>query len=234
MRAGARADVESGPRAAAEWLSALGERLRPLQPAPRGARQVRALHRTLARARPETAEHSDRVARLAVRFGRRLGLPAAQLRLLTWGAALHDLGKLAVDPEVLDKPGALTPAERARMRLHVTLGEGLVRRRGQLPEEVVQIVRWHHERWDGAGYPAGLRGAAIPRLVRIFAICDVYDALTHARAYKPAWPSSQALRELECMAGRQLDPTLVAAFVAMMAPPTQAPGHWSALAMSGD
>ncbi|WP_119314882.1 HD domain-containing phosphohydrolase, partial [Calidithermus terrae] len=162
----------------------------------------------------ETAGHTDRVTALALRLGERLGLGEAELANLRWGAYLHDLGKLAIPDAILQKPGKLTPEEWERMKAHATLGELMARQLGFLPAPTLGVIRHHHERWDGTGYPDGLKGEAIPLLARLFALADVYDALTSARPYKQPWSREAALAEIRVQAGRQFDPEIVRVFLA--------------------
>ncbi|WP_102127352.1 HD-GYP domain-containing protein [Deinococcus planocerae] len=161
----------------------------------------------------ETQGHTLRVAELSVALARALGLGEEAQELLRRGAYLHDVGKLGIPDTVLLKPGRLTPAERAVIEEHVTIGHSMLERLPFLPVEVLGIVRHHHERWDGTGYPDRLRGEAVPALARLFAVVDVYDALTSARPYKAPWPPERALAELERGAGTQFDPRIVEAFV---------------------
>ncbi|GBF05815.1 hypothetical protein DAERI_060075 [Deinococcus aerius] len=164
----------------------------------------------------ETQGHTSRAVALAERLGRALGLGEEPLDALRQGAYLHDIGKLSVPDGVLLKPGPLTPAERALMRDHVLTGEALVRCIPAMSPEVLAVIRSHHERWDGTGYPDGLRGEEIPFLARIFALVDVFDALTHARPYHAARPVAEALDIIRAEAGRHFDPGVVAAFLGLM------------------
>ncbi|AWN23113.1 hypothetical protein DKM44_07640 [Deinococcus irradiatisoli] len=164
----------------------------------------------------ETQGHTERVTALALRLGVALDLDFETLRDLRWGAYLHDIGKIAIPDALLLKAGALSAAEKRQMSVHVTLGEQMLRAQGFVPEAVCQVVRHHHERWDGGGYPDGLRGEQIPLLARVFAVADVYDALISARAYKPHWSRQRALAELRRAAGHHLDPQVVARFVQLM------------------
>jgi putative two-component system response regulator len=130
-----------------------------------------------------------------MRLGLALGLSKSQLLTLHRGGYLHDIGKIAVPDSILFKPGPLTPEEWAIMRTHPVKGEEICRQaRTLLP--VLPIIRSHHERWDGTGYPDGLRGEQIPLLARVLQTADVFDALTSARPYKPPLPPAEALRIL--------------------------------------
>lgn len=164
----------------------------------------------------ETGGHTQRVERTSVRLARRLGWDDEQVRALRWGAYLHDLGKLAIPDSILHKPGPLTPEERKIIQTHAIMGYDMLQDLHFLPAETLDLVRYHHERWDGTGYPSGLRGQDIPETARVFTIIDVYDALTNARPYKPAWTKERALQEIRNGAGRQFDPHYVDAFVRMM------------------
>lgn len=156
----------------------------------------------------ETAGHTERVVQLAAQLGAEVGLSAEQLQALRLGAYLHDVGKLAIPDAVLLKPGPLDTEEWRLMKLHTDEGLKLVSRMSSLPKGVLEVVGSHHERWDGQGYPQGLQGEGIPLLARIFALCDVYDALTHARPYKAAWTTEAARAELTAQCGKQFDPEL--------------------------
>lgn len=166
----------------------------------------------------ETKGHIDRVVALADALGRRLSLDDRQLERLRWGAYLHDVGKIGIPDAILLKPGPLTPEEWEVMRRHPVIGCEMLGRIPHLPPETLAVVRHHHERWDGRGYPDGLAGTAIPLLARIFAVVDVYDALTHARPYKPAWPAADARRYIAEQAGKQFDPEVVRAFLDLRMP----------------
>lgn len=179
----------------------------------------RVLGRVLEYRSFETKGHTDRVTALALRLGQALDLPSTQLAHLRWGAYLHDLGKIAIADDVLHKQGALSASERLRMRRHVRIGETLLREQGLVPPEVLQIVRHHHERWDGTGYPDSLSGRDIPLLARLFAVVDVFDALSSERPYKPPWSRDDTLRELRRVSGTHLDPDLVETFLTMLESP---------------
>jgi len=163
----------------------------------------------------ETGGHARRVTELAQRLGQRLGLGPKELEDLRHGALLHDVGKIGVRDAVLGKPGPLDEDEWTEMRHHTVLGHELLL---GLPElrEATTVVRSHHERWDGSGYPDGLAGEAIPRFARIFAVVDVYDALRSDRPYRHAWPETEVRAHLRAERGRQFDPEVVDAFLDML------------------
>jgi HD-GYP domain-containing protein (c-di-GMP phosphodiesterase class II) len=159
---------------------------------------------------PYTAGHGLRVARLGVRIGQELGLAPEALRALGQGGWIHDLGKIGVPHSILNKPGALTVEERTQVESHPEAGYRIAQGIGSLSDEL-DAIRFHHERWDGAGYPMKLRGEEIPLLARVLAVADVYDALTTKRAYRDAWGAEQTLAFIRSHAGTQFDPACVAA-----------------------
>ena len=165
----------------------------------------------------ETGQHTRRVGELAGHLAQAIGLPPGTVDLIRWAARLHDIGKIGVPDTVLLKPGRYTPEEFERMKTHTVIGsrvlEGSTAPLLQMAEE---IARTHHERWDGRGYPGGLSGEAIPVSGRVVAVADVYDALTTARLYKPAWSVEDALREMQTHSGTQFDPQLIAALTTLV------------------
>jgi len=163
----------------------------------------------------ETAGHTERVVALAAQLGEALGLSPSELEALRQGAYLHDIGKLAVPDAVLLKPGKLTDCEWETMRAHSAKGFEIAARIPTLSREALEVIRHHHERWDGLGYPDGLVGDAVPLVARIFAVCDVFDALTSQRPYKRAWTQAEALFEIGAQAGRQFDPHVARVFLEM-------------------
>ena len=171
----------------------------------------------------ETKGHTDRVVALSRALGQRVGLDAECLEALAWGAYLHDLGKIAIADRILLKPGRLDHDEFEQVKRHTIVGYEMSRDLAFLPERTRQVVRSHHERWDGAGYPDGLSGEEIPYLARLFSLADVFDALISQRPYKPAWSVERALAELEAQAGRQFDPALCAAMVTLLRETAPAP-----------
>ena len=159
-----------------------------------------------------TGEHCQRLAALSLRLGESIGLTPGQLRALRWGAYLHDIGKLCVPDAILLKSGGLTVEEWEIMRQHTTQGEAICRALKSLAP-VLPIIRHHHERWDGSGYPDGLKGEEIPLLARVLQLADIYDALTSARTHKAAFPRQQALDMIAEEAHRGWrDPVLVERF----------------------
>jgi putative nucleotidyltransferase with HDIG domain len=172
--------------------------------------QVRALTLSLARKDEYTEEHTRRVALRAVQVGEELGLSGGRLRALAMGALVHDIGKLSVPNTVLQKPGPLTDEEFEIIQRHPEWGDKMLSDLG-FGEEVRQLVRDHHERLDGSGYPHGAQGSLISLDVRILAVCDVYDALISRRVYREAWPHERAVALLREESGTSFDPKCVAA-----------------------
>jgi len=164
----------------------------------------------------ETSGHTLRVMQLSMQLGQALDLDAVKLTELKHGASLHDLGKLTIPDTVLLKPGRLTPQEWTIMQTHAHNGYEIASRIPTLARAALDVIRHHHERWDGTGYPDRLAASAIPLLARIFAVCDVYDALTSERPYKHAWTHEAALNELRAQSARQFDPQVVAAFLTLV------------------
>ena len=162
-----------------------------------------------------TAEHSEDVVGLARQVGELMRLEAAALLELEFAARLHDVGKIQVPDAVLNKPGPLEPHENEVIRCHAMWGAETLSRVPGLGA-VATIVRFHHERWDGAGYPDGLRGARIPLASRIIAVCDAYGAMTCDRPYRSAMDPDDALDEIRAGAGTQFDPAVVRAFVSAL------------------
>lgn len=161
----------------------------------------------------QTFEHTERVGQNAALLAEQLGLADREVSLIRQAAPLHDVGKLGISDTILLKPGSLTSDEFDEVKRHAELGAAILSGSSsevlQLAEE---IALTHHEWWDGSGYPSGLRGAAIPLSGQIVGLVDVFDALTHPRPYKEAWPLERAFGQIRALSGRQFDPCVVAAF----------------------
>jgi putative nucleotidyltransferase with HDIG domain len=162
----------------------------------------------------ETAGHNLRVTTYTLLFAEALGLPPKEIVRATKGALMHDVGKLAVSDRILGKPGPLTPEERVEMAEHVRFGLEIVGQ-SHILQEAASVVGNHHERYDGKGYPLGLSGEAIPREARLFALVDVFDALTSSRVYKPAFGIEAALATMASGRGSHFDPALFDRFKEM-------------------
>ena len=173
------------------------------------------LARTIDAKSPWTAGHSQRVTRLALQIGRELGLSEADMTILQRGGLLHDLGKIGVPVDILDKPARLTPEETVVMRSHVTIGARLLQ-----PIEAfapaIPIVLYHHEQWDGSGYPEGLAGEAIPFLPRLLTVPDVFDALGSDRPYRAGWAFADTVEHIQSRSGKLFDPMVVDALLGLV------------------
>jgi diguanylate cyclase (GGDEF)-like protein len=169
-----------------------------------------------------TKLHSEDVATYSLYLAARVGVPEEMRANLRIGALLHDVGKIGIPDDILRKPGRLTAREYDILKQHVALGDLLV---GSMPDvqHIREAVRYHHERWDGQGYLAGLAGEGIPLIARILAVVDAYSAMTTSRPYRKAMPIERALAELRSVAGTQLDADLVDAFVTGMESDPEAP-----------
>ncbi len=160
-----------------------------------------------------THEHTARVARTSRRIAERLSLTESAAARIGQAAPLHDVGKLSVPDSILLKPGRLTGGEFEQIKSHtITGGAILAGSRSSMLRCAEEIARSHHEKWDGSGYPDGLRRDQIPVSARIVAVADVFDALTHARSYKPAWSAVRAMEEIGRLEGCHFDPEVVGAF----------------------
>jgi response regulator RpfG family c-di-GMP phosphodiesterase len=160
----------------------------------------------------ETKHHCRRVQSHAVLLGRRLGLTPEQLVDISYGALLHDVGKIGVPDSILLKPGKLSDEDWTIMRQHTLIGHKMISRIKFL-KGAADVVLYHHERWDGTGYPYGISGEDIPLPARIFSVIDAYDAITSERVYKRAVPINDAKKEIERCAGTQFDPKVVEVFL---------------------
>jgi len=172
---------------------------------------LKALMAALETRDAETRGHSARVVSFSLRLGREMGLDAEQLRSLEFGSLLHDIGKIGVPDAILRKPARLTEAEWVKMREHPMHGARILHGIEFL-EGAARVVAQHHEKWDGSGYPVGLRGEQIDGNARIFAVADAFDAMTSDRVYRRGRPYEEAAAELDRCAGTHFDPSVVAAF----------------------
>jgi HD-GYP domain-containing protein (c-di-GMP phosphodiesterase class II) len=164
-----------------------------------------------------TGSHSRDVVGLVLAVSDKLGLDARERRNAEFVALLHDVGKVRVPSEIINKPAALDPAERGIIELHTIHGQLMLEKIGGLLAEVGRVVRSCHERWDGAGYPDGLRGEGIPLVARIVCACDAFSAMTTDRAYRRARTHTEALMELHRCAGTHFDPSVVEALIEVAA-----------------
>ncbi len=162
-----------------------------------------------------TQEHIQRVKQVSIALAEKMGLSPTEVRAIETGAALHDIGKIAIPEHVLNKPGRLTAEEFALIQRHPELGARILEP-VQFPEAVIGAVRNHHEKWDGSGYPDRLAGEEIPLSGRILAVADVYDALTSDRPYRPGWTHERAVGLIQDEAGKHFDPRIVADFLQVM------------------
>jgi putative nucleotidyltransferase with HDIG domain len=160
-----------------------------------------------------TGEHCRSVVQLALRVGEKLGLDAEAMRNLEFGALLHDVGKIAIPKEIINKPGKLDPDEWKLIETHTIEGQKMLNRVGGFMKNVGLVVRSHHERWDGRGYPDGLVGEDIPLEARIITCCDSWNAMRTDRSYRKALTHEVARAELVANSGHQFDPQIVAAFL---------------------
>ncbi len=196
-------------------------------------RRVRARTEELTKARSEAREclarameyrddstggHNKRVGAMSARIAEALGLNEETVETIRITSPLHDLGKIGISDDILLKPGLFTDEESYEMQRHTLLGDTIIGDcSSPVLKEVREIALHHHERWDGSGYPHGLKGAEIPITCRIVAIADFYDALTHVRPYKRAWTHDEAVAETRAQSGRHFDPAVVDVFLRLYA-----------------
>jgi len=186
-----------------------------LSPSPFRHEVVAALLRTYGAHDPETLAHVQRVGELAERVARQIGKSEAEAQLIGDAARLCDLGKIAVSDLILAKPDQLDEEEWGQMRRHPIVGAEIVEPISVL-RPMAPAIRYHHERYDGRGYPAGLQGQDIPLEARLIAVCDAYDAMLRDRPFRPPLSPAQARRVLRREAGAQFDPALVEALLAVV------------------
>jgi putative two-component system response regulator len=172
---------------------------------------IHALEKALQAKNVYTEGHSRRVAEKSVEVARAMGVPRDQVRHIELGALFHDIGKIGIRDSVLNKAAKLTESEYEHMKIHPIVAEQILSPIAEL-RPIVDIVKFEHERWDGQGYPAGLKGEQIPLGSRLIAIADAWDSMVFDRVYRKALPHEQALRELERMGGSQFDPECVRVF----------------------
>jgi putative two-component system response regulator len=166
----------------------------------------------------DTGQHTRRVGDISARIALALGRSLEEAELIRRAAPLHDVGKIGIPDAILLKPGKLTPEEFAVMKRHTTIGATVLSGGdSELIRLAEQIARCHHERWDGAGYPAGLRGQDIPMPARIVAVADFFDALSHDRPYRKAWPRERVIEEITRGIGTHFDPEVAGALLGMLA-----------------
>jgi putative nucleotidyltransferase with HDIG domain len=174
---------------------------------------VRAIEQALRERDTYTGSHSMRVSRYATAIAQELRLTANEQLGIVLGAELHDIGKIGLPDDLLRKHGRLSAEEMSQVKAHPIIGERILRPLLKEHPTVMQIVRWHHERIDGKGYPDGLSGDQIPLAARIVAVADAFDSMTSARPYRPARTMADAIEELRRVSGTQLDTDCVRAFL---------------------
>ena len=172
---------------------------------------VRALVRALDLHEPGEGDHAERVAVYAVATGERMGMSQEDLLVLRRAAALHDVGKISISQGLLRKLGELSDEDIAQLRAHATMAIRIIKSFDWLAN-AAPIIKHHHERWDGFGYPDGLSGGDIPLGARIIAVAETFDVLAHEGGYRATMPESEALAEIRASAGTQFDPKVVDAF----------------------
>ncbi len=180
------------------------------------ATTVRALAAALELRDDESGGHAQRVTTLALELTRRVDPELAAEPQLEYGFLLHDIGKIGIPDGILRKPGPLDPHELEQMRFHSVLGERVLEQIPYLSGLALDVVACHHERWDGGGYPAGLRGTQIPTAARIFALADSFDAMTNDRPYRKAMTLEAAIAEILDSSGTQFEPALAEVFVELL------------------
>jgi putative nucleotidyltransferase with HDIG domain len=160
--------------------------------------------------------HQERTSLWAAAVAEEMGLPPERVRDIRIASLLHDIGKVSISEAILNKPGKLTKAEFFKIKQHAALGASMMVSEAEALQQLAAIVRHHHERFDGSGYPSGLAGEDIPLEARILSVVDVFDAMTHERSYRKALSRGTAIAELERAAGTQFDPAVVEAFLAFL------------------
>ncbi|MCX7627583.1 MAG: response regulator [Methylophilaceae bacterium] len=165
----------------------------------------------------ETGAHVTRMSRACQMLAKAIGWNDARAELLLYASQMHDLGKIGIPDHILNKPGKLDEKERRIINTHTTIGAEIIgNSKGELMQMARIVALHHHEKWDGCGYPYGLSGENIPIEARIVALCDVFDALTSSRPYKPGWPLEKAVDFIRDQSGKHFDPTLAPVFLALI------------------
>jgi putative two-component system response regulator len=186
----------------------------------------------------DTGRHTRRVGEVAAQMGRLLGFDDGRVEIVRRAAALHDVGKIGIPDSILRKPGALTPEERRIMCTHTTIGARMLSGGSSaLVRAAEQIARSHHEHWNGGGYPDGLSGESIPINARLVAAADYFDAMTHDRPYRKAWPLEQVIADVEAARGAHFDPRVVDVLLTLHrsgALLSEAPDSWQSAAAPAD
>jgi putative two-component system response regulator len=184
--------------------------------------RIQILHRLALAAEyrdDDTGQHTRRVGRSAGRIAKAMQLDAAEVKRIRMAAPLHDVGKIGIPDSILLNAGKLSEGDFTVMKTHCTIGADLLASEDvPLLELAAEVALTHHECWDGSGYPHGLAGDAVPLSGRIVAVADTFDALTHSRPYKPAWPVEKAFEEIDRLSGRSFDPAVVDAFRSVAQP----------------
>jgi putative nucleotidyltransferase with HDIG domain len=176
---------------------------------------IEGLGSLMNQANAQRLKHSERTAKLILRLGARMDLHEEEFVLLRQGMLMHDIGKTEIPEGLLNKRGPLTQEEWKVMKRHTEIGFRLVNRI-PVPKPVAEMVLYHHENWDGTGYPEGLRGEAIPFYARLAAVVEVWDALTHVLPYRPAWKKEDAMNYLQDQSGLKFDPQIIPEFIRLV------------------
>jgi HD-GYP domain-containing protein (c-di-GMP phosphodiesterase class II) len=191
---------------------------------------IRAIAATIDAKDGYTHRHSERVAALSRRIALEIGLSADEQQTVQLAALLHDVGKIAVPDSILNKPGRLTAEEFEEIKKHPVHGTRILANiQSPAIAAVLPGVQYHHERWDGGGYPEGLRGEQIPLIGRLLGVADFYDAVTSARSYRPAMPQEEAIAMITGSAGTHFDPAIVEAVLRLHGRGELLPGNWKDL-----